>query len=1030
MDAGQLILRLVVDQNSPDNNIRKNAELEFNRVVHQDPTVALLSLIQLAVNGDNAVDLRQSCLLHLKRMVPKYWSIGFQSFVGPPIGQDVKQMIRGELMSISTTSVNSKLRSSSSYVIVQIASADYPDEWPDLIQQLFNCITKYDDENAMIGGLVVLNDLFDDLITEEQFWEGGVGYHLITYINQILGQPGLNLDIKTNCINFYHSILNTLQSPEAFASPERKTSVQQHISQSIVLFMNLLEQSVNSSDINTRSASSTDLKFRTSIYKILNAFLGTYYKLFSKELLQSMSAIIMKDFDHATRVAESKEITINASDEAFDAERLISNLIIELLSTLQTSQLHSPLSIITTQFETFVKNLIQNTILPQEKIEEYHADFNAYITDISEYSVDSTIRDAISNFLSELNDTDTIHIFNYANLVISSPSDQWQVNEANLYILGSLFINEDSDIISQNISFNEFLTNISKFVNSTTSLVTARVFLVLHRFYEKFSEQISVNTFGIKSFVDMIEFAAQDIQDDEFNLVRASALISANFYKNILDFNLIVPSKKQEVQYALFTICLRLLDECEEDGLSALLEAIMVGLNIDSAEAFKLVLGNGVTVVDLIYKISFKDAANVQLTIDASECLEQLLANVSVEDYLNTCEKSLPFIFNILQSPPKRSAEDDFSPELNLALELLSVTIQCSPSSENGFPQQIFNYTFPLVRDLLLSSSDPQILQTGGEAFNNLVEKASQHFLNYVDPKTNESGTTQLLSVTSKFLSTELSDRAARNCGIIVCSLINKFQPYLNHDFISQLLEATVRRLIICKDTVTTENLVMVFCDLVLASPQDMVNFLGDAIKIESGGKVQTGLELILPIWFESFEVTRGYEKIKKNALALGKIFSLGDPRVESLEVNGDIIPYDGDLIITRSMSRSMPEKYTRISASQKILKLLIGELNFQCQQPDENDYLPDNVEGDDGDTGEWEDMDDIGVPNYEKLKSYVDSDASDDEHDDQKGDEDLKNILVQFFKECTSKNLGNFEKYYSLLDDDEKKIITEHVVF
>lgn len=197
-------------------------------------------------------------------------------------------------------------------------------------------------------------------------------------------------------------------------------------------------------------------------------------------------------------------------------------------------------------------------------------------------------------------------------------------------------------------------------------------------------------------------------------------------------------------------------------------------------------------------------------------------------------------------------------------------------------------------------------------------------------------------------------------------------------------------------------------------------------------GENKSGLALVLPIWFLSFEITRGYEKIKQNTLALGKIFTLNSESVQSLIVDGDIIPYQGELIRTRSMTKAMPDQYTQITAPQKILKLLISELNFQCQQPNANDYLPevgDDGEDDDGGDDGWEDMDDIGVPNYEKLKSYVDSDH-DEEYDDQKGNDDLKIILVQFFKECTAKNLGNFQKYYELLDDDEKKILTENIAF
>lgn len=350
-------------------------------------------------------------------------------------------------------------------------------------------------------------------------------------------------------------------------------------------------------------------------------------------------------------------------------------------------------------------------------------------------------------------------------------------------------------------------------------------------------------------------------------------------------------------------------------------------------------------------------------------------------------------------------------------MEVLGIIVKLSPGEE--LPQQVFEYSFPILTKILLASLDNQILQSGGEVFNELIKHGSKLFLGYHDPNTNEAGIEIMLKIVSKFLSPELSDSAANKCGSIVNSLVDQFQNYLLSEFLTQILQATVNRLILAKELATIENLIMVFCQLVLKSPEEMINFLSN---MQLQGK--SGLAVILPIWFDSYEVTRGFEQIKQNTLALGRIFSLGDPRVEGLIVNGDIIPYQGDLIITRSMSKTMPDRYTQISAPLKILKLLVGELQFQCQQPDAEGYLPENAEdiGDDDDDG-WEDMDDIGVPNYEKLKSYVDDEKQDT-------DEGLKNLLIQFFRECTVKNLGNFQTYYEELSNEEKKTITENLVF
>ena len=57
--------------------------------------------------------------------------------------------------------------------------------------------------NAMIGGLTVLNDLFDDLISEDQFWDGGVGGELTDHIIKLLNNETIEFDIKTTCIKLY-----------------------------------------------------------------------------------------------------------------------------------------------------------------------------------------------------------------------------------------------------------------------------------------------------------------------------------------------------------------------------------------------------------------------------------------------------------------------------------------------------------------------------------------------------------------------------------------------------------------------------------------------------------------------------------------------------------------------------------------------------------------------------------------------------------------------------------------------------------
>lgn len=1026
-----------MDQNSADNNVRAAAELQFSKISAENPSQVAFQLIVSAASDQLPIDIRQSCLLHLKRLVPKFWLMGFQSFIGPPIDQELKVMIRTNLLELATSSTSSKIRLGSSYVIVQIAAADFPDEWPDLLTRLYNFSTDFASETAVIGGLAVLNDLFDDLISEDQFWDGGVGALLISHISNILAQSALSVGVKTLALKLYLTVFGTLLNAELMELTERRKLVNHHIVEFAELLGQLLLASVTHLQ-GSQGVKLADLAFRSTLYRTISAILNSFRKLVGPHLSRSLLELIVLDLSFGADlygkfvVAGTKFLNLEKIENSDDPERFFVDYLSELLLCLSLVQHGQPIlsTINEENFAQFIQNLVVCATIPKEAVEEYSANFNSFVTDATGLSIHATVRDAISELLMDLNDEDCGVLFEKIQKCTIDPQILWQTRELYQFLAESLYSNEDSESVGKNLALSSYLTSLNALFSLAQGqfnhpLAILRVILLMPKFFEKFSETLSVNTFGVNELQNTLAFAASSSELDLFDLIRSSALICTTLWKNVPGFDLSKLPKSSQTN--IFGICVALLEDSDEDSLPVLLEAISVAIDIDHQAA--LIAGE-VNVVDLIFKISFKDAANIQLTIDLAECLQNLLTDIGQDQYLQVCQRLIPLLLEIIKNSLE-SANVEYTPELYLALELLGYIIGASPQipgqdDSETFPSEVFTFTFPILKELILRTNDDQILQNGGEVFNNLLQKASKFFMEWTDPASNQSGLQILLEVASKFLLPELSDSAAMNCGLIVISLFENFQLYLDQNFFLQLLQATVRRVMIAKEVITIENLIMVFCKLVLnTSPEQLINALTNITLEDQNGQSRNGFALVLPIWFNSFEVTRGFEKIKQNILALGKIFSINDERVANLVVNGDLIPYDGELIITRSMAKKMPEKFTQIPAPLKIIKLLAAELGFQCQQPDPNDYIPENTE-EDGEAGDWEDMDDLGVPNFDKLKSYVDS----DEEDYEESDQGIKDMLVQFFKECTLKNLGNFQIYYDMLSDEEKKTITESLVF
>ncbi|OBA21177.1 ARM repeat-containing protein [Metschnikowia bicuspidata var. bicuspidata NRRL YB-4993] len=986
MNKEENLIELVISQNSADNNLRVHAELEFNRTAGENPTRTVYELIRAcAHDSSHPIDVKQSCLLHLKRLVPKFWSAGFQLFIGPPIEQETKAFIRESLLLLATSSTSSKIRSGSSYVIVQIAAVDFPDEWPDLLEKIYTRATENQSVVSVVGSLSVLNDLFDDLISESQFWEGGVGNKLISFVGYLLQQPGMSPEIKISALRLHLTVLDTLLSPEAHELEERKRSVASHVKFLSEVLLSLVKDLINLSS-SSISVELVQLSLRSYLYQVFTKILNSFRKQFLSCEISDLIHVLNEDISLGSKV------------------------------TLDSAQ-----------FEKFTVALSMCAQYPKVTMHDYTEDFNLFVTSETGLSSQTTIRDSIKELLSELNERDAVAIFQLTKLYLSQGLESWIELEAMLFLSEGLFLDQDSITSDNGVSLTPYLESLYSLILSSNSieippLLMARVILLVPRVFGNFSKHNSADSLCASWLEKIFDICTKGLVKKGDELILASALISVTLWKSLDNFDL----KKMglKLQSSIMETCYLLLDDSDEDTLPIILEAISAAISIDNVTIFKCEIEENLSVVDLFLRVSFKDPANIQVTIDSSECLQVLLSNIGLETFLGVCQKLVPFLVEVIRTTLSQNCVQ-YTPQLDLALELLGYVIEASPCPK--LPKDIFHYIFPVLRDLILKASDDQILQSAGELFNKLMQNNESLFIKYSDPDTGQSGLDILLHIASKFLSLNLSDQAAMNCGLIVITIFERFQTCLNSDFFFQLLEATVRRVAIAKEVLTVENLILVFCNLALNTATHlMIDALISMQISDSSGNLQDGLRTVLPIWFESFEVTRGVEKIQKNILALGRIFSLGDPRVESIKVNGDLIPYDGDLIITRSMAKSMPQKFTRISASQKILKLLVSELRFQSLQPDSDDYVLHNSDDGDDEDG-WEDMDGMGIPNYDKLKSYVDSD---EEEHDQMSDKGIKDTLVQFFKECITKNVANFQFYYEMLDDDEKAAISENVIF
>lgn len=168
----QELLSLLADTQSSTTSTRQAAELQLKQLYSNESFP--ISLTAIASHESVPVNLRQSALSILRTFISAGWSSGLDDFKGQVLVNDAnKAQIRSALLELATTKETSerKVKASASYAVSKIASADFPDDWPELLPALLQIINDpASGDSALHGALKVLLDLVDTGFGEEQFF--------------------------------------------------------------------------------------------------------------------------------------------------------------------------------------------------------------------------------------------------------------------------------------------------------------------------------------------------------------------------------------------------------------------------------------------------------------------------------------------------------------------------------------------------------------------------------------------------------------------------------------------------------------------------------------------------------------------------------------------------------------------------------------------------------------------------------------------------------------------------------------------
>ncbi|KAK7206401.1 armadillo-type protein [Myxozyma melibiosi] len=952
-----LVADLLNATQSSEQSIRTSAEQQINELQTSHAPDLTRALIGIGSSPAYAVPLRQSALLVLKHTIARKWSLQFEEFTGEPLTQEVKAQVRAELFQIMRSSER-RLQALAANLVSKISSADFPDDWPELFDDLMGLMRSSENE-CIRGALVILKELLDDGFTFEQFATiAGPVFEALyslsisdtvspkppplipssnnfSLCNQIeIATKAEVIDAVSAALDFFNQVDNATQEMESFVA----NSIDKW---SEVFARNMTIQVASAAEGDLASSLAGGYGVLALKYNTVKAI----QRLESTFPSQSQAAVTSRLFpavwdDLPTSVALYTSVFINSESDDLDLEdpegvaRFIRLIPLEEIESIRScAQERKEIRQSVKSSPAMVERLMDlATLMSQisaDTEEDYKDDPNSFVTEELSLSTKYTCRTAASDLVSEFSDFAVNPIIDAlaSKLIALASSADGEKRQQQRLLKACLFLLEVTLVQDRSFGKQLFATPaieqmvqiIYSGISSDDVFLRARSFIFAGTFSRNLKSLAATSPASAEIAEKLYDAALQSASQDSSFIVRACCLLS------IQRFSSTIPrSRHKPTQTAIVQGVNSLIADSADDTPSLLVDALEIAIKISP----DLAILPETQIVQLLFLSAAKDAANIQLTSDTFEAFELLAELTEPAHYQKFSETAIP---PLVQGLGNATGNDEIA-NSTLIMSLLAILVQHAPSP---LPAGLVDYIFPKTAIILMTSDDNQLLQYGSELLAHIIEHDPDQLRDWKDThgvlqstiaNPTPNGIEVVLSIVARLLNPSLIDESSAMCiGEVVSAVVDKYGRELGSDLLGQLLSATAQRLEAASNPLFIQNLVLVFAHMVTIDAEGVIGFLADLEFSNS-----SGLETVVRAWLDNFDVFRGYKEIQLNVLALTKLYQLHDLRVEEIVVKGDILVDEASkkgVILTRSRAKNTPVQYSMIPAHAKIVKLLVREL-------------------------------------------------------------------------------------------------------
>ncbi|KAH4049607.1 hypothetical protein HBI81_042150 [Parastagonospora nodorum] len=1005
---------------------RKHAEQQLlSYYGHQELP---LGLVSIACHDNVPLNIRQAALLYMKQLVLAGWSNSFEEFKGQILVTDEnKPLIRQQLLALATTDqLDRKLKAASGLVVSKIANSDYPDQWPDLLDNLLQLIPVATD-GQLHGALKVLSELVEDCFNEATFF--GIAPQLVKVIYDVAVNEQRRPVLRALACSVFRGCFDILEMVLEDHKAMVKSFADEILKEWIPFFVNILKTRLpeppsfqdDETDAESAEAFKGMVALKLQVVKILMRIRSVFPAILSPQSLILFQATweelsLLQPAYSLMYIQEERQSRLEDAD---GLPYTLDFLVLEELDFMQAclrappvrQQLEQELATQTpeTSWVTqVVKLAVAYAQITTEEEGLWDIDVNIFLSEETSVTANYTPRTACGDLVIKLGEWLTEPTINglltYSRALYSEASD-WKAKEAVLFVLNQML--SDFQDVDKQISAEAaggFVDFIRFAMAQPDPFLRARGYLVAGSLTRTSGDALQ------QLATPFLEASLQAIPVDENEVVQVSCIRAIQLYLQALPHAITQPLQSTIITAITSYLGTQDLQELadSDDLMVTLVETLRDAILIDTRIC---ITANG---LDTLFQVASHGANNFQLAMLVNETFEDVTQSISQmggDAYVQLCAKVLPSLTGAFDV----GSLTEENALCNMAADLLSVLAEHGPEP---LPAGFVAATMPKLTRLLLGSADEELLKSATIAVKNILSHDHQQLFEWRDD-TGKAGLEVVLIIVSRLLSS-CSAHAAGEVGALAAEVVEKAGHERLGPYLEELLRSVAVRLSEAEHAPFIQSLTLVFARLSLNHASEVVDFLA---RQDIGG--QNSLQVVMAKWLENSINFAGYDEIRQNVIALSKLYDLKDPRLAQVHVKGDLIPNTDGRIMTRSRAKTNPDQWSIVPATLKILKVLIVELQSASGAPLDAAAAAELAEDEGSDDGDWEDEPnpfvDLGSGfSKEQLMAF----AAEEPGSGRQRDDETQGFLVEFFKRAAGTQ--GFAEEFEALSEEEKQRLRE----